>query len=152
MIPGRQDDTESGRLRSDRGALSMEMVVLLPLALTLLFLAVQGAVYYQGRTVALASAQEGARGAAGFERTDSHGREAALSFAARAGGDGLLENPDVTVTRNSGQGTVTVRVTGTTMSLVPGWDPTVTQSATRVIEEFTPTEDFVQWGTEGQEW
>ena len=48
------------------------MVVLLPLALSLLFLAVQGAVYYQSRTVALASAQEGARGAAGYELSLIH--------------------------------------------------------------------------------
>ncbi|MEK4242227.1 pilus assembly protein [Janibacter indicus] len=130
------------RWRSDRGALSLEMVVLLPLALSLLFLAVQGAVYYQGRTVALASAQEGARGAAGYEQTDEHGRSAALDFAARAGGDGLLESPDVEVTRDRGNGTVTVRVTGTTMSIIPGWDPQVSQSSTRAIEEFTRVEDF----------
>lgn len=131
-----------GRWRSDGGALSLEMVVLLPLALSLLFLAVQGAVYYQGRTVALASAQEGARGAAGFERSDGDGRAAALTFAERAGGEGLLEEPRVTVNRDRRAGTVTVEVSGRTMSLVPGWDPVVTQSASRSLEEFTRPEDY----------
>lgn len=151
-MPGSQGlRTRSGRWRSDRGALSMEMVVLLPLALSLLFLAVQGAVYYQGRAVALASAQEGARDAAGFKGTDAQGRSSAVDFASRAGGSGLLEDPDVAVRRDPTAGTVTVQVTGTTMSLVPGWDPTVSMSATRNIEEFTAPEDFVQRGTDGQD-
>lgn len=134
--------TTAGRWRSDRGALSLEMVVLLPLALSLLFLAVQGAVYYQGRTVAMASAQEGARGAAGLERTDADGQSAAVSFADRAGGSGVLEDPQVKVIRNRSAGLVTVEVTGQTMSLIPGWEPTVTQSSTRTIEEYTAPEDF----------
>lgn len=137
----------SGRWRSDGGALSLEMVVLLPLAFSLLFLAVQGAVYYQARTVALASAQEGARDAAGLDRTDSDGKASAINFANRAGGSGLLEEPRVTVRRDQNTRVVTVEVTGTTMSLVPGWDPVVTQSASRTVEEFTRPEDFK--GTQG---
>ena len=46
------------------------------------------------------------------------------------------------MTRARGNGTVTVRVTGTTMSIIPGWDPQVSQSSTRAIEEFTRVEDF----------
>lgn len=141
MTAGRGRRSRSERWRSDRGALTLELVVLLPLALSMLLLAVQGAVYYQGRTVAMAAAQEGARDAAGFTRTDGDGRAAALAFADKAGGDGLLEEPQVTIERDQVGGTVTVEVTGTTMSLVPGWDPRVTQSSTRPIEEFTRAED-----------
>lgn len=132
----------SGRWRSDGGALSLEMVVLLPLAFSLLFLAVQGAVYYQGRTVALASAQQGARDAAGLDKTDGDGRAGAIDFANRAGGSGLLEEPQVAVHRNRSTRVVTVEVTGKTMSLVPGWDPVVTQSASRTVEEFSRPEEF----------
>jgi hypothetical protein len=107
----------------------------------MLLLAVQGAVYYQGRTVAMAAAQDGARGAAAFRATDADGRSAALAFARKAGGEGLLERPEVRIERDQVAGTVTVEVRGTTMSLVPGWDPTVEQSSTRPIEEFTGAED-----------
>lgn len=121
------------------------MVLLLPLAFSLLFLAVQGAVYYQGRTVALSAAQEGARGAAAHEATNGDGRSAALAFAGRAGGNGVLDDPRVTVDRDPAAGTVTVEVTGRTGSFVPGWDPQVTQTASRAVEEFTAPEDNHVW-------
>lgn len=133
------------RFRSDRGALAIEMVLLLPLAFSLMFLAVQGAVYFHGRSVALAAAQEGARGAAAYEANNADGRQAALSFTDQLGG-GTLDDPTVTVERDPDVGRVTVEVTGTTMSLVPGWDPGVTQSASRPVQEFTAPEDSVGLG------
>lgn len=117
------------------------MVLLLPLAFSLLFLAVQGGVYYQGRTVALSAAQEGARSAAGYEATNGDGESAALAFARRAGGDSVFNNPAVSVERDPAAGQVTVEVTGSTGSFVPGWDPEVTQTASRTIEEFTRPEE-----------
>ena len=48
----------------DRGSASVELVVLMPLLLLILFAGVQGAVYYHARTLAIAAAQEGARAAA----------------------------------------------------------------------------------------
>lgn len=125
----------------ERGSVSIELVLLFPLALTMLFLAVQGAVYYQGRTVALASAQEGARGGAALGAHDNDARLAAEDFARTAGGDGILGSPDVAVQR--GPESVTVTVTGKTLSVIPGWDPEVTQSATRPIERNTAPLDPV---------
>lgn len=119
--------------------MAIEMVLLLPLAFSILFLAVQGAMYYQGRTVALSAAQEGARGAAGYEATAGDGRTAALDFTDRTGES--LMAPHVTIDRDAQSGTVTVEVTGRTQSFVPGWDPEVTQSASRTIEEFTRPEE-----------
>lgn len=119
----------------ERGSVSIEMVILFPLALTLIFLAVQGAVYYHGRTVAMASAQQGARDAAAKGATDGEGQEAALAFARRVGGDGVLGSPTVTVDRS--EDSVTVTVTGTTLSVIPGWDPEVVQSSTRPLEDYT---------------
>lgn len=131
----------STRIRGERGALAIEMVLLLPLAFTLLFLVLQGAVYYQGRTVALSAAQDGARGAAGYEADDGDGQAAASRFVQKAGGGGLLNDPDISVHRDPDGGTVTVTVSGTTGSFIPGWDPHVSQSASRSIEEFTAPED-----------
>jgi len=128
-------------VRSERGALAVEMVLLLPLAFSLLFLAVQGAVYYQGRTVAMSAAQEGARSAAGHEATNGDGRAAAHAFADRAGGESVFHDATVTIDRDSTAGTVRVEVTGTTGSFVPGWNPEVSMSASRSIEEFTRPEE-----------
>lgn len=117
------------------------MVLLLPLAFSLLFLAVQAGVYYQGRTVALSAAQEGARSAASFEATDGDGRAAALAFAERAGGSTVFDDAQVDVERDAESGKVIVAVTGKTGSFVPGWNPEVTQSASRTVEEFTRPEE-----------
>lgn len=121
---------------------SIEMVLLLPIALTLLFLVVQGAVYYHGRSVAMSSAQEGARQAAAREGTNAMGRERALAFADRVGGDGVLEGATAKVHRNPAAGTVTVTVTGRTLSVIPGWDPEVSQSSTRPIEKFSAPREY----------
>ncbi|GAA1238770.1 MULTISPECIES: TadE family protein [Janibacter] len=128
---------QGGRARRarERGSVSIEMVILFPLALTLLFVTVQGAIYYHARGVAMASAQEGARDAAAKGSSDSLGQEAAMSFAGRAGGDGILGSPEVSVERTDDA--VTVTVTGTTLSVIPGWDPKVTQSSTRPLEDFS---------------
>lgn len=136
------------RVRSERGALAIQMVMLLPLAFSLLFLAVQGAVYYQGRTVAMSAAQEGARSAAGHEATNGDGRAAALAFADRAGGESVFDDARVTVDRDTDTGTVLVEVSGRTGSFVPGWNPEVSMSASRSIEEFTRPEERHSWNDE----
>ena len=136
------------RVRSEHGALAIQMVLLLPLAFSLLFLAVQGAVYYQGRTVAMAAAQEGARGAAGHDATNGDGRAAALAFADRAAGESVFSDPTVTVDRDTNAGRVVVEVSGTTGSFVPGWDPEVSMSASRSVEEFTRPEERHSWNDE----
>jgi Flp pilus assembly protein TadG len=55
----------SGRGRErqsrDRGASAIELAILAPILLALIWLAIQYALYYQGRQVALAAAQVGAR-------------------------------------------------------------------------------------------
>ncbi|MBD5830600.1 TadE family protein [Janibacter melonis] len=131
--------------------MSIEMVILYPLALTLLFVAVQGAIYYHARGVAMASAQEGARDAAAQGSTDGMGEQAAMSFATRVGGEGVLESPQVMVRRT--QEDVTVTVSGTTLSVIPGWDPVVSQTSTRPLEDFSAPRDPVNPGgvTDGGE-
>lgn len=138
-----QGEERAERAR-DRGSVSIEMVILFPLALTLLFVSVQGAIYYHARGVAMASAQEGARDAAAQGSTDGMGQQAALSFAGRAGGEGILGSPEAVVRRTEED--VTVTVTGTTLSVIPGWDPSVTQSSTRPLEDFSAPRDPVNPG------
>lgn len=130
------------RLRSTRGNVSIQLVILFPLALTMIFLAVQAAAYYHGRSVAIAAAQEGARSGAAFQAAGESGQGTAVSFATQPGFGGSLAEVDATESRDNAAGTVTVTVTGRTLSVIPGWDPVVTQSATRPLERFSAPEDF----------
>ena len=108
--------------RDERGSASVELVVLMPLLLLILFSGVQGAVYYHASTLALAAAQEGARAAARENATLAAGTSAASAFVTHAAGDSL---------------TATITVTGSSLSLVPGWTPTVTQAASLPVERIT---------------
>ena len=107
----------------------------MPVLFTLMFLGMQAAMIYHGRTVAIAAAQEGARAAAAQNASAEAGQSAAAAFVAAAGGEGTLRS--VTVTSNRTATTATVVVTGTTLSVIPGWTPSITQSASAPVERLT---------------
>jgi Flp pilus assembly protein TadG len=109
------------------------MVILLPALFALMFVGMQAALMFQGRTLALAAAQEGARAAASEHGTAAAGVGAAKSFVASSTSG--LKNTTVTGTRSATQATVTVITT--TLSVIPGWEPTITQSATMPVERVT---------------
>ena len=118
---------------ADRGATSIEMVILLPALFALMFLGMQAALIYQGRAVVLAAAQEGAREAASETGTAISGIRTAESFAA-ASTTGLN---GVTVVGRRTATVATVTVSATTLSVIPGWSPTITQSASMPVERVT---------------
>jgi len=110
--------SQVGARARDRGSASVELVVLFPALLALLFIVVQAGLHYYARSVALAAAQEGARAAAAQSATAAAGQDAASAFVAKAGSE-LLPGAQVSATRTADQ--VTVSVTGTSLSLVPGY-------------------------------
>ncbi len=118
----------------ERGSASVELVVLMPLLLLILFSGVQGAVYYHARTLAMAAAQEGARAAARENATLAAGTSAAKVFVTEVAGDSLTA---VTITGSRTPTTATITVRGSSLSLVPGWTPTVEQSASLPVERIT---------------
>jgi Flp pilus assembly protein TadG len=121
--------------RTDRGSTSIQMVLLMPALFSILFLGMQGALYYHARTVAIASAQEGARAAAGENGSAAAGAGAARSFIADAGGDGVLPRATVTGSRSATTATVTVR--GRAMSVIAGWSLGITARASAPVERIT---------------
>ena len=122
--------------QSQRGSASLELVVIFPAVLALIFGAVQIALYFHARNVALAAAQEGARAAAAQHGTAAAGATSSWSFLDQAGGSEVLTNTEVTPIRTSTQ--VTVTVTGTSLSVFPGLPGfTVHQTARRPVERFT---------------
>lgn len=119
----------------DRGSAAIQAIMILPLMFTLLFVGMQAALFYWGRTVAIVAAEEGARVAAGEDGTAEKGISNAASFVTGPGGSDVLDHVTVTGARSTTQATVTVR--GTVLSVIPGWSPTVTQTASFPIERLT---------------
>lgn len=121
--------------RSDRGSATIELLILLPALFAVMFLGMQAALYHHARTVAIAAAQEGARVAGGEEGSKASGAAAATSFVADAGGDDVLADATITVSRTATTATVVVK--GVSLSVIPGWNPTVLQSASTPVERVT---------------
>ncbi len=124
---------QRGRRDDDRGAVSIEMVLIFPMVMLVTLLALQAAAYQHARTIALAAAQEGARAATPLGSTDTVGKAAAENFLGHTG-DGL-ENPSVTLNRSDSN--VIAVVTGRCPTILPGFSATITQSAARPIEQLT---------------
>ena len=108
----------SRRIRSDRGSVAIQMLFLMPTLFAVMFLGVQGALYYHAHEVALAAAQEGAREAAGQTGSRESGIAVAKTFLRDAGDEDVMTDTDVTGTRSAT--TATVTVTGTMLSVIPG--------------------------------
>ena len=121
--------------RRERGSSSIQMVMLMPALFSIMFLGMQGALYYHARTVAIAAAQEGARAAGSQNGTAADGVSAASSFVSDAGGKDVLPGAHMTGGRSGT--TATVTVTGTSLSVIPGWSPAVSQSASVPVERIT---------------
>lgn len=119
--------------RPDGG--QVEVVVVFPVALLLILLLLQGALWYLGRSVATDAAQQGARAAAVVGGTSAGGQRVATRTVAQLAGP-LLRNVSVSADRGTDRSVVTVR--GTSESILPGWGLTVTASAADPVERFRP--------------
>jgi Flp pilus assembly protein TadG len=126
---------EPQRRRDERGALAIEMVLLMIGLFTLMFLGLQAGLYYHARSVAIAAAQEGAREAGSQHGSQASGVAAAQQFLSQAGGPGVIVNTNVTGSRSAT--TATVTVTGVSMSVIPGVEVQINQSASVPVERLT---------------
>jgi len=124
----------SGRARDERGSATLQLVVLLPLLFTALFVGVQAAVWYQARTIACAAAQIGATAGAAENASAGDGIAAASHFAQAKGGDVLAGS---TVNGRRTATTVTVSVRGAALSVIPGMRFRVDQSVSAPVERIT---------------
>ncbi|WP_148575323.1 TadE family protein [Nocardioides caldifontis] len=124
-----------GRSSSERGSASVQLVILLPALFAVMFLGMQAALYYHARTVAIAAAQEGARAAGNEQGQASDGHRAARKFVATAGGDSVLQRSRTSVDLTTTTATVTVQ--GVSLSVIPGWEPAIRQSASVPVERLT---------------
>ncbi len=126
---------------ADRGSISLETVITLPVALLAVLLVINAALWYHARNTALAAAQEGVRAGRAYGARPDHARTTAMTFA-RTTGDGFLLSPTVD-TSGSNATTIVVRVRGSAVSLIPGLHLDVDQVARGPVERWTtPSRQF----------
>jgi len=116
--------------RGERGSASVQMVVIMPLMFGIAFTGLQAGLYFYGRSAALSAATTGARAAAAEGGTTIACHQAAAAFLDSLGD--VLNTTRVDCTRTAT--TVTVRVAGTSLSVIPGWTPQVAQEAVQQVE------------------
>jgi Flp pilus assembly protein TadG len=130
---------QAGRVR-DRGASAIELAFLAPMLLLLIWLAIQYALYYQGRQVALAAAQIGARVAREEAETvpgwQANAVNQAESYYDGLGTKVLGRGISATAIRNGSN--VQVTVTGHAASILFGLSLPIHETAGGPIECFRP--------------
>ena len=118
-------------LDEDRGSASLELTIVFPVVLALLFTALQAGMWFYARAVAMSAAQEGVRHTRVVEGTAAAGESAARRFGETTG-KGVITITGVDVSDGD---QVTVTVTGDALSLLPGITFTVTQTASGPKEQ-----------------
>lgn len=114
----------------ERGSVTVQMVVLMPVMFGIAFTGLQAGLYYYGRSAAHSAATSGARAAAAEGGTLTDCQQAAAAFLDSLGD--VLTQPRIDCARTAT--TITVRVSGATLSVIPGWTPVVEQHAAQQTE------------------
>jgi len=120
--------------RRDRGGSVVELAILWPAIVLVIFGAVQVTTYFTARTVALSAAQVGVATERRYDATPGSGQDRAEEFLAGAG-DWLADPQVDEPVRTDEQVLVTVH--GRALSVVPGVSWEIRQSARGTIERFT---------------
>jgi Flp pilus assembly protein TadG len=128
--------------QGDHGASAIELAIVAPVLLILIWLIVQYALYFQARQVALAAAQEGDRWARQNASTTIGWQAVAAAHAEdyyKSLGTRVLGNSVGATAKFSGPGQVQVTVSGTMISILFGFSlPPVTETVTGPEECFRP--------------
>lgn len=122
----------------DRGEVSVETVLVLPILLLVLLIGLQAAISHHAGNIASGAASRGAASAAspGLGDSESRGSRAAGSFVVDSGGE-LASTPVVEVGAEVVRAFVSVKIP----RLVPWVSGEVTRSVIEPIERFVPEVD-----------
>jgi Flp pilus assembly protein TadG len=141
--------TRRAAARNDRGSSAVELVLITPVLIALIFGLIQTALVWNARHTVSAAAQHGARAArtstalvpvvtvasSDDPTIDAQVRASTLSYLKQIGGQSL-QNPTVTI-RHDGT-FVVVTVSGTTLGLLPGTTVRVSSSSRTPVEGYRP--------------
>ncbi|MFG1896168.1 TadE family protein [Micromonospora zamorensis] len=122
----------------ERGANPVELAVMMPLILVLLFASIQIAAVFLARSTALNAAQSGVNAQRTYQARDGAGVDSATRFLKAAGGWLVgwdKARPTCVVLNEETEVTCTVR--GRSLSVVPGVDFAVQQTAHGTVERVT---------------
>jgi Flp pilus assembly protein TadG len=122
-----------GAARGQAGSTTLELVVVFPVVLLLIFGIAQTAVWYHARTLAMLAAQDGLRAAQALDGTADQGKAQASAALDGNGAAGFLTDRAVAATRTPAGATVTI--SGRSLALLPGTGIPLTQSASGPIEQ-----------------
>lgn len=144
VAPGarRRAAVRAGR---ERGATALELAIIAPMLIALIFFAIQAGLFFYGRTVAVQAAREGvsqlrlASDQNAYDQLRPGVVTATRDFAAKVGRQGLT-NPQVETTYAEAEGRVEVMVSGQVISLVPGLNLTASANASGTVERFREPE------------
>ncbi|MGL5811292.1 MAG: TadE/TadG family type IV pilus assembly protein [Nocardioides sp.] len=136
--------SQTGRRRGSRdehGASALEMALVAPGFLFLIFLAVQASLFFYGRNVAIQSAREGvaqlrlAQDPAAYDQISGEVASNTVRYASTIGRESLI-SPTAETAYDDAAGRVRVEVSGRVISLLPFLDLTVTEYAEGPVERF----------------
>lgn len=124
--------TRDARGEGERGSAAVEAVLIIPVVFLIIFGIIQGAVVLQASNVAQAAASSAYNAARLFDATSDDGVTAGDSALNQAGT--ILSGTNVVVQRSPQS--VTVTVTGTAATLIPGLPVTISRSVTGPTERW----------------
>jgi Flp pilus assembly protein TadG len=125
------------RVLDDRGASSLELAILGPAVILLTFITVQFALWYHAKNIAQSAAEAGARASRAYQATDSDGVQQARKVFDQLGGSKVTDG-GVSVTPSRTATTVTIKLDGRSVALLPGLSIPVHVTAGGPIEQFVP--------------
>lgn len=129
-------DGEDGH--GDEGLSTVEAVFTVPVMVIMVLAIVQAALWWYGRQVASTAADEAARTARAYASTAADGQARGRDYISTVDPDSsTLRTRHVYVTRTAT--TVTVRVTGQVVSIVPFLSPDVDVTVIAPVERYVPS-------------
>lgn len=136
------------RRQGERGTAALELAIVAPTLLALIFFSLQAAFFFYGRAAATHAAREGvsqlrlAEDAGDYAALQGPALQRTERFAASVGGAGLVDPSASSTYVEGADGTarVTVTVTGRVITLVPGLNLTASADASGTVERFLEPE------------
>ena len=124
-----------GRIRDDSGFSALEMAVIFPVTIFIVFGIVQFGIWYHANDIAQSAAQQGVRSASAYGASQTDGRTEAGKVV-NENAHGLIIHTQITSDR--GAQTATVTVTGDAIQVIPFIPLPVKATATAPVEAFRP--------------
>lgn len=117
----------------EHGDANVEMIIVFPVFAAMFFAILQGAIWLDAGNIAQAAGNTAYNEARTYDGTSGEGTAAGYDFITTKGKN--LDGPNVAVNRTAD--TVTVTVTGHSLTLIPGWFGTdVTRTVTGPVERW----------------